>query len=106
MRGKTCGDQATTATHIRSNKSRTRKAIPCHLKISRKEIDRQTNLPINMRQRAPNTVEPSGPKGDNPATAGPGPTKAQSGTPENRLSRINPSAPEDANTTPRTTREK
>ena len=50
-------------------------------------------------------VEPSGPKGDNPATAGPGPTKIQSGTPENRLGRINPSAPEDANTTPGTTRE-
>jgi hypothetical protein len=51
-------------------------------------------------------VEPSGPKGDNPATAGPGPTKIQSCTPENRLGRINPSAPEDANTTPGTTREK
>jgi hypothetical protein len=51
-------------------------------------------------------VEPSGPKGDNPATAGPGPTKVQSSTPENRLGRINPSAPEDANTTPRTTHEK
>jgi len=51
-------------------------------------------------------VEPSGPKGDNPATAGPGPTKVQSNTPENRLGRINPSAPEDSNTTPGTTREK
>ena len=51
-------------------------------------------------------VEPSGPKGDNPATAGSGPTKVQSGTPENRLGRINPSAPEDSNTTPGTTREK
>jgi hypothetical protein len=51
-------------------------------------------------------VEPSGPSGDNPATAGPGPTKVQSGTPENRLGRINPSAPEDVNTTPATTGEK
>ena len=51
-------------------------------------------------------VEPSGPKGDNPATAGPGPTKVQSGTPENRLGRINRSAPEDPNTTPGTSREK
>ena len=51
-------------------------------------------------------VEPSGPKGDNTATAGSGPTKVQSGTPENRLGRINPSAPEDSNTTPGTTREK
>jgi hypothetical protein len=51
-------------------------------------------------------VEPSGPKGDNPATAGPGPTKVQTDTPENRLGHINPSAPEDANTTPGTANEK
>jgi hypothetical protein len=51
-------------------------------------------------------AQPSGPKGDNPATAGPGPTKIQSGTPENRLGHINPSAPEDANTTPGTANEK
>jgi hypothetical protein len=57
-------------------------------------------------QGSEHAVEPSGPKGDNPATAGLGPTKIQSGTPENRLGRINPSAPEDANTTPGTTREK
>ena len=50
-------------------------------------------------------VEPSGPKGDNPATAGPGPTKVKSGTPENRSRHINPSAPEDSNTTPGTTHE-
>jgi hypothetical protein len=47
-------------------------------------------------------VQPSGPKGDNPATAGPGPTEVRSNTPENRLGHINPSAPEDANTTPGT----
>ena len=51
-------------------------------------------------------VEPSGPKGDNPATAGPGPTKVQSSTPENRLGHINPSAPEDANVTPGSMNEK
>jgi hypothetical protein len=51
-------------------------------------------------------VEPSGPKGDNPSTAGPGPTKVQTSTPENRLGHINPSAPEDANTTPGTANEK
>jgi hypothetical protein len=51
-------------------------------------------------------VEPSGPKGDNPATAGPGPTNIRSGTPDNRLGRINTSAPEDANTTPGTAGEK
>jgi hypothetical protein len=51
-------------------------------------------------------VQPSGPMGDNPATAGPGPTKVHSNTPENRLGHINPSSPEDANTTPGTTNEK
>jgi hypothetical protein len=54
----------------------------------------------------PPATEPSGPKGDDPSTAGPGPTKVQSNTPENRLGRINPSAPEDANTTPGTAGEK
>jgi hypothetical protein len=58
------------------------------------------------QQSNQHAVEPSGPKGDNPATAGPGPTKVQSGTPENRLGHINPSAPENANTTPGTTDEK
>jgi hypothetical protein len=48
---------------------------------------------------SPHGVQPSGPRGDNPATAGPGPTNVRSGTPENRLGHINPSAPEDANTT-------
>jgi hypothetical protein len=57
-------------------------------------------------QPSSQAVEPSGPKGDNPATAGPGPTKVQSTTPENRLGHINPSAPEDANTTPGTILEK
>ncbi len=51
-------------------------------------------------------VQPSGPRGDNPGTAGPGPTKVQSNTPENRLGHINPSAPEDANITPGTAGEK
>ena len=76
-----------------------------------------TNRQANDQQATPlpsqrpptgseHAVEPSGPKGDNPATAGSGATKVQSGTPENRLGRINPSAPEDSNTTPGTTREK
>ena len=47
--------------------------------------------------------EPSGPKGNNPATAGPGPTKVVSTTPENDKGEINPSAPEDSNTTPGST---
>ena len=51
-------------------------------------------------------VEPSGYKGGNPATAGPGQTSVRSDTPENRLGHINPSAPEDSNTTPGTGAEK
>jgi hypothetical protein len=48
-------------------------------------------------------VTPSGPRGDNPATAGPGNTAVNSNTPENNKGHLNPSAPEDANTTPGTT---
>jgi hypothetical protein len=51
-------------------------------------------------------AQPSGPKGDNPATAGPGPTGVRSNTPENRVGHLNPSSPEDANTTPGTVGEK
>jgi hypothetical protein len=70
--------------------------------------DRRADQPTSQHpaQGGEPAVEPSGPKGDNPATAGPGPTKIRSSTPENRLGHINPSAPEDANTTPGTTREK
>lgn len=50
-------------------------------------------------------VEPSGPRSDNPATAGPGPTSVRSGTPENAEGHINPS-PEDSNATPGTTPKK
>ena len=48
-------------------------------------------------------TEASGYKGDNPGTAGPGPTAVKSNTPENKEGRLNPSAPEDSNTTPGTT---
>ncbi len=48
-------------------------------------------------------VEPSGPQGEDPSTAGPGQTSVRSGTPENALGHLNPSAPEDANATPGST---
>lgn len=47
-------------------------------------------------------VQPSGPRGDNPATAGPGQTGVRSGTPENAEGHLNPSSAEDINTTPGT----
>jgi hypothetical protein len=52
------------------------------------------------------SATPSGPRGDNPGTAGPGNTKVNSSTPENNRGHLNPSAPEDANTTPGTTGKK
>jgi hypothetical protein len=66
--------------------------------------DQQANQSTEQHPPAnsPHAVEPSGPKGDNPATAGPGPTKVQSNTPENGLGHINPSSPEDSNITPGT----
>ena len=48
-------------------------------------------------------AEPSGYRGDNPSTAGPGPTGIRSATPENSPGGINPSAPGDTGTTPGTT---
>ena len=51
-------------------------------------------------------TEASGAKGDNPSTAGPGPTAVHSNTPENAQGRLNPSAPENSNVTPGTTGDK
>lgn len=47
-------------------------------------------------------VTPSGPDGSSPATAGPGPSKVRSKTPENSAGKLNPSAPNDVNITPGT----
>ncbi|SNS23814.1 hypothetical protein SAMN05421770_101119 [Granulicella rosea] len=51
-------------------------------------------------------AEPSGPKGDVHNTAGSGPTKVQSPTPENKLGAIDPSAPGNTGITPGTAGEK
>lgn len=59
--------------------------------------------PPNPKQAA---VQPSGPRGDNPSTAGPGQTSVRSDTPENNPGRLNPSAPEDINITPGTAGDK
>ncbi|MEZ2348384.1 hypothetical protein [Terriglobus sp. RCC_193] len=50
----------------------------------------------------PTHAEPSGSRGDNPATAGTGNTGIRSATPENSGGKINPSAPGDTGTTPGT----
>jgi hypothetical protein len=76
-------------------------------KQDQQKKDQQKNqTAYHQPQNSAHAAQPSGPKGDNPATAGPGPTKVQSNTPENSLGRINPSAPEDSNTTPGTSSEK
>jgi hypothetical protein len=45
-------------------------------------------------------AQPSGPGGDNPATAGSGETKVNSSTSENAEGAVNPSAPGETGTTP------
>ena len=64
-----------------------------------------TPVDTDSREITRHGVEPSGPRGDNPGTAGPGPTSVRSNTPENALGHINPS-PEDTNATPGTIPEK
>jgi hypothetical protein len=61
-------------------------------------------MPDRLEDNANNAshAEPSGPRGDNPATAGPGNTGIRSATPENSGGKINPSAPGDTGTTPGT----
>lgn len=51
-------------------------------------------------------VQPSGYRGENPSTAGPGQTAVRSNTPENSGGHLNPSAPEDSNITPGSAGEK
>jgi hypothetical protein len=53
--------------------------------------------PTEEKQAA---VQPSGPRGDNPATAGPGQTGVRSSTPENAPGALNPSAPGETGTVP------
>ncbi len=60
--------------------------------------------PENMKELQNDAkVEPSGYRGDNPSTAGPGPTGVRSETPENSEGGLNPSAPGDTGTTPGST---
>jgi hypothetical protein len=100
-------DQATIAFHTGSNRDRNREGDSMSSKAQQtkgQQTNQTTHQPPETHSR--HTVELSGTKGDNPATTSPGPTKAKSSTPENDLGHINPSAPEDANTTPGSTREK
>jgi hypothetical protein len=73
--------------------------LPPHLPHRQPEPT-DTDPKVPPQSGKPVAVTPSGPRGDNPATAGPGNTAVSSNTPENNLGHLNPSAPEDANTTP------
>ena len=66
----------------------------------------QTKPPTTTPTSGAAGKEPSGYRGTDPSTAGPGQTGVRSETPENRLGHINPSAPEDANVTPGSMEEK
>jgi len=50
-------------------------------------------------------AQPSGPKGDNPGTAGKGETKVTSDVAEKAVGQLNPSSPGDTGTTPGTNAE-
>lgn len=64
------------------------------------QLESVTNHPPPSPSQA--AVQPSGPHGENPSTAGPGNTAVRSGTPENNAGHLNPSSPEDSNITPGT----
>lgn len=59
-------------------------------------------LEVMPGDRGDAKAQPSGPRGDNPATAGPGGTEVNSSTSENAEGEINPSAPGETGTTPGT----
>ena len=71
-----------------------------------KEHDSQTPVATTAPTPGQSAAEPSGYRGDNPTTAGPGQTAVRSDTPENKEGHLNPSAPEDANVTPGSTSSK
>lgn len=60
----------------------------------------QTHAPTAPESPGQAKKEPSGYTGGDPSTGGPGQTAVRSNTPENSSGHINPSAPEDSNTTP------
>ncbi len=76
---------------------------PNRLKENEQE---KTPSPIHPPGLHEAAAQPSGPRGDNPSTAGLGHTGVRSHTPENAADHINPSAPEDTNTTPGTAAKK
>lgn len=73
--------------------------------MARDEASNETNDARGAMEgdRGDSKAQPSGPKGDNPSTAGSGETRVRSHTSENAANEINPSAPGDTGTTPHST---
>jgi hypothetical protein len=61
-------------------------------------MDSQKDKVENRKDLRDNGTTPSGYDGKNPSTAGPGNTSVTSPTPETKDGKINPSAPNDGNT--------
>jgi hypothetical protein len=62
--------------------------------------DHEQNATGHMQgDRGDARAQPSGPRGDNPATAGQGETRVNSATKENADGKLNPSAPGETGTT-------
>jgi len=80
--------------------------MPRNEPLEYQQTDEKTEPATHSPSPREAAVQPSGPRGDNPSTAGPGNTGVRSDTPENAAGHINPSAPEDSNVTPGTLPEK
>lgn len=98
--------QTLTSSRKRSAEERHKAAVKAVQTKGKAGLRAAATKAAKTRARHPTAkgvaVEPSGPRGDNPSTAGPGQTKVQSNTPENNSGHLNPSAPEDVNITPGT----
>jgi len=86
--------------------SKKEKTMATPLPDHRPDPRHQSDAKDSEQSKKNAAVTPSGPVGDNPGTAGLGNTAVASDTPENGLGHLNPSAPEDANTTPGSTEKK
>lgn len=68
---------------------------------NRHQPEQTNDAPSSMPHTQPSAkAEPSGYRGNNPSTAGPGQTHVESTTPDNAQKRLDPSAPGETGTTP------
>jgi hypothetical protein len=70
---------------------------------SKQQDSRTSDAPGKLAgDRGDAKAQPSGYRGNNPATAGSGETHVESSTPDNAVQQLNPSAPANTGTTPGT----